>query len=168
MRGWMSQDGERPAVPAPTCSAGLAQDGGTRPAPPTKSNSLGEGRRRQERAPRPGPPKVCLDHGAWMHGDGHSSAGAPRQLPPPGRAWPSHPAAHPWKDGEGDPTGLGKGPGPASSPPQRENAGWLASPSGRGWRGCRLCLPPQSLGQQEMGMPAGTRSPAPAGESWRS
>lgn len=61
MRGWMSQDGETPAVPAPTCSAGLAQDGGTRPTPPRNPNSLGEGRQQQqEGAARQGPPKLCL------------------------------------------------------------------------------------------------------------
>ena len=48
MQGWMSRDGERQAVPAPTCSAGSAQGGGTRLAPPAKPSRPGEGRRREE------------------------------------------------------------------------------------------------------------------------
>lgn len=172
MRDWMSQDGERSAVPAPTCSAGLAQDGGTRPTPPRKPNSLGEGRRQKEGAPRQGPPKLSLPTRlGWTMAPGCTVMGtAPH-------ASSRHPAGHgprsqrhpPRQDGEGGPTGVGRGPGPAPSPPQQEKAGWLASPSERGWRGCGLCLPPQCLGQQEMGMPAGPPSPpTPTGESWRS
>lgn len=144
VQGWMSRDGERRAVPAPTCSAGLAQGGGTTLALPTKPNRPGEGRRREEtdpqtQAPRKAPLLACqagLYHEAWMCGESHSSAHALQQLPAPtgnpgpAPAQPAHgsrtqhqPPPHAHKLARGETTGLGKGPGPAQPRPEPSAAG---------------------------------------------
>lgn len=87
VRGWMSQDGERRAVPAPTCSAGLAQGGGTSLAPPTRPSCLGKEGSERRQSPQSRPQKAPLlageaglDRGARM-GGGHSSALALQQPP---------------------------------------------------------------------------------------
>lgn len=187
MQGWMSRDGERRAVPAPTCSAGLAQAGGTRLALPTKPNRPGEGRRREEtdaqtQAPRKAPLLACqagLYHEAWMCGESHSSAHALQQLPAPtGTPDPHRPSRHTapapsanplpkltgWR--EGRPPGWGRVlglPSPGPSPPQQERARMAGIAfGGRGWRGRELQPLPQSLRQQEMGgMPAPLLPPPP-------
>lgn len=190
VQGWMSRDGERRAVPAPTCSAGLAQGGGTTLALPTKPNRPGEGRRREEtdpqtQAPRKAPLLACqagLYHEAWMCGESHSSAHALQQLPAPtgnpgpAPAQPAHgsrtqhqPPPMPTSWREGRPPGWGRVlglPSPGPSPPQQESAGMAGIAfGGRGWRGRELQPLPQSLRQQEMGGDARTPPPAPAGGS---
>lgn len=99
MRGWMSQNGERPAVPVPTSSAGLAQDGGARPTPPRKSNSLGEGRWQQEGAPRQGPPELCLPARlGWTMASGCTVMGTASSRHPAGHGARSPPPAR-WGGG---------------------------------------------------------------------
>lgn len=115
MQGWMSQDGERPAVPAPTCSAGLAQDGGTRPTPPRKPNSPGGGRWQQEGAPRQGLPKLCLaPRLGWTMAPGCSVMGTAQPVPHSSSRHPAGPHSQrrpPGRMGRGSSLGWGGVPG---------------------------------------------------------
>lgn len=177
MQGWMSRDGERRAVPAPTCSAGLAQGGGTRPALPTKPNRPGEGRRRDEtdaqtQAPRKAPLLACqagLYHEAWMCGESHSSAHALQQLPAPtgspgpAPARPAHgsrtqrqPPPPSSQAGERGDHRAGEGswacPFLARALRSRRAPGWLASPSGGEAGGAESFSPfPKAPGSRSWG-----------------
>lgn len=171
MRGWMSQDGESSGPSANLlCRFGT----GWRDQTGSSNKTQQSGGRKAAAAgtPRPGAPKLCLPARlGWTMAPGCTVMGTAQLVP---RASSRHPAGHgartqrrtPGRMGRESPLGWGGVLGlPRALCSGRTQDGWRRHPREAGG-GCRLCPPPQSLGQREMGMPAGTPSPAPAGESW--